>query len=429
MMATSDRVNWMKWGAMQVDVITDRGVWLALRDNWQAVFEADPEAHHFLSWDWIDQRLAKGSGQSIILAARDPGQGADYVAFLPLKMRSKQLDDGRYWQEIAAAGSPMSDFTGFICRPGFEEGAIPALAHALLARHWGVLWLHCFRASEQRTKLFVECFPQSDFRIEDYERRKETEGLNNWICPYASLPDTWDAYLELVSANTRQKIRRFLRKVEDSDDQRVTHASADTIERDLDIMVDLWASRWVEKEQQASDVHRAGLRDILEGVHQSGRLILPILWQGDRPLGALALIADDKSKALLFYATGRDLDATDLPVGLILHAHSIRFAIAGGFKTYEFLRGDEPYKFSFATDERRIRNVVIGTRKGGNWGGTLDPLAIPVVFRMTQQSAAAGNVSRAVVGCRQVLAADPGHAGARQLIARLNQVLRPRPPG
>ena len=38
---------------MQVDVIKSRDALLHLRGNWNAVYEADPEAQLYMSWTWI----------------------------------------------------------------------------------------------------------------------------------------------------------------------------------------------------------------------------------------------------------------------------------------------------------------------------------------------------------------------------------------
>jgi CelD/BcsL family acetyltransferase involved in cellulose biosynthesis len=404
---------------MHVDAITSREAWRDLRRNWDEVFAADPEAHFFLSWEWLDRRIAASRAQLLILCVKKSEQLTEYVGFLPLYMRSKQMRDGRFWQELITAGTPASEFTGLLCRPEEEPRAIPALAHALLERHWGILWLHCFQASQARADLFLGAFSPDEFRIDDVEHLKQTEGHDNWLCPTIRLPDDWDAYLGQISANTRQKLRRFLRKVEADDAYRITHADDATIERDIDILVELWGRRWIDKEGVASAAERAGLREIIKGVYATGNLILPMLWQGDRPLGGLALFIDRKTGTLLFYATGRDLDAKDVPVGLVLHGHSIRHAIEQGFAAYDFLRGDEPYKLSLATGEHRVRNIIVGTKVGGNRGGQLDPMAVPVVFQMVQQAAKAGDLRSAAVGCRQILDVDARHAGARALFDRL----------
>ncbi|MFX8797557.1 GNAT family N-acetyltransferase, partial [Acinetobacter baumannii] len=84
-------------------------------------------------------------------------------------------------------------------------------------------------------------------------------------------------------------------------------------------------------------------------------MYLPTLWKEDRPLAALATLIDRRKHAFLFYMTGRDETFDGPPPGVILHAHSIRHAIAGGFTEYDFLRGNESYKYSFGVKERRIR--------------------------------------------------------------------------
>ena len=62
---------------------------------------------------------------------------------------------------------------------------------------------------------------------------------------------------------------------------------------------------------------------------------------------------------------------------MILHAYSIRHAIAHGFVEYDFLRGNEPYKYSFGCKERKIYSIVLETRSGRNLGGTDRPQVHP----------------------------------------------------
>jgi CelD/BcsL family acetyltransferase involved in cellulose biosynthesis len=76
-------------------------------------------------------------------------------------------------------------------------------------------------------------------------------------------------------------------------------------------------------------------------------------------LGALALLIDAEKMSLLFYVGGRDATVKSPLPGVVLHAYSIRHAIHRGFTTYDFLRGNEPYKYSFGKKERRIRHVIV----------------------------------------------------------------------
>ena len=56
----------------------------------------------------------------------------------------------------------------------------------------------------------------------------------------------------------------------------------------------------------------------------------------------------------------------------MLHAYAIRHAIANGMTEYDFLRGNEPYKYSFGCEERRIRSLFVTTKDHRNLGGKLD---------------------------------------------------------
>jgi len=63
------------------------------------------------------------------------------------------------------------------------------------------------------------------------------------------------------------------------------------------------------------------------------------------------------------------------------HAHSIRYAIENGFTEYDFLRGNETYKYSFGVKERSIRHIVIGTKNGRNIGGRLNSRTVPAALK------------------------------------------------
>ena len=407
---------------MQVDVIIGTENWLKLRQNWEAVYAADPDAQFFMSWKWIDRRLVTGWGQWFILAVKEGAQSKDYVAFFPLKLQTNTNERGDFWQEVIVAGAPASDFCGLICLPEFDARAIPALANAVLERRWSVLRLHCFRASRKRTRLFVKSFPSSTFEVLDYEYLQNQEGVdvNHWICPYITLPDDWDAYLQTVSSNTRQKARRFLRKIEGSDEYRVTYSDADTIERDIAILGAFWGKKWQQSKGAQTNPIQKSLEEIIMDAFHWGELILPILWHGERPICCLSFFVDKKNNSLLFFATGRDMTFNDLPPGFVLHAYCIRDAIAKGFKKYEFLRGDEQYKFSFASETHKTRNIIVSTKSRANFGGTIDPMATPVVFHQVQEFARTGKVIQAERGCRQILEVDTLHAEARSLFRRLN---------
>ena len=127
---------------------------------------------------------------------------------------------------------------------------------------------------------------------------------------------------------------------------------------------------------------------------QSGLVYLPTFWHGDRPVAALATLVEPRKRTFSFYMTGRDETFEGPPAGVILHAYSIRHAIAHGFVEYDFLRGNEPYKYSFGCKERKIHSIVLETRSGRNLGGRIDPQVHPRPAAAGDRTSPQGTVGR-----------------------------------
>jgi hypothetical protein len=404
---------------MLVDVIDSFERFNRLRENWEAVYSADPEAQFFLSWTWLSQWLPARREPWFILAAKPHPDACAYVAFFPLRLHIKHSDGMGFRNEIGMAGNSAADYTGLLCLPDAQDQAIPAFARCLTTLNWTRLHLENVRISDERLRLLWTRFPARTFRTARIEHINKEDNIDNCICPQVSLPGTWDDYLDGLSANTRQKIRRCLRLVESDDRFRITHADADTVERDIEILVGFWKSRWGDRKRDRLNVALNLLRTVLPRCFHNGCLFLPVLWREETPLGALASFVDPYKASLLFYVGGRDESVASPPPGLALHAHSIRYAISRGFRTYDFLRGNESYKYSLGAKEHRIRCLVIATRTGRNIGDRLDPRSLPTVFRRTTQLHRAGQFEAAERGYRQVLNVEPLHPAALYCLGQL----------
>ena len=125
-------------------------------------------------------------------------------------------------------------------------------------------------------------------------------------------------------------------------------------------------------------------------------------------------------KSLLFFITGRDETYREMPAGYLLHAYSIRHAIAHGFTTYEFLKGNEPYKYLFGPQqERRQRPVSVVTKTNRNLGGRLDPRGLPAMLDMALEFEHQDELADAELAYRQILELAPDNALALYRFGRL----------
>jgi len=405
---------------MQVDVITDVETLAKMRQDWERLYKADPEAQFFVSWAWLVPYMRFYKGAWFVLAARLGNPGSPYVALMPMRMRTRMSGKtGLFFNEISMAGNNAADYTGAICDPVHAEMALKAFGRHVAQMGWARLNLENLRMSRERVFAFIGQFSRDIFAMREFSRVNAADNVDNCRCFAAALPDTFDGYLDnVLSTNTRQKLRRFLRKV-DAGELRITRADADTYERDIDTLLDLWRIKWGARkgDRLAAILHNN--RRVLRDSFRNGTLYLPVLWQGDRPIGALAIFVDPVKKALLFFMAGRDEAVTSVPTGLILHGHCIKLAIENGLTTYDFLRGDEPYKFAFGVTESKINCAQIYTKSGRNNGDRLDTRSLNGIFAGVTRLHQQGQLERAESGYRQILATDASHSRALYGIGQL----------
>jgi hypothetical protein len=406
---------------MQIDVIDNLADLNRLKSDWDTVYEADPESQFFLSWTWTANWFDGLNCQWIALAARPNLRASRYVAFFPLVLRTQRNESDGFYNDIGVGGGHFAGYTGLICTPNFQSDAIPAFANHMQQLNWTNLHLENICASPERLRLFFGSFPPSDFVTEKIERVDEGDGLDNNIYPYVKLPGDWETYLyKHVSPKTRKKARRFLRQVEDSGEFRITHASAATIERDIDTLLRFWEIKWGPKKgQRVTHIMVSNYRKMMMRCFESGSLFLPVIREGETPIAAQALLTDTKKRSALCLIAGRDLTVTEASPGFGLDVHCIRWAIQNGFATYDFLRGNEPYKYVFGCEDRRIEWLRVRTRTGRNLRGKLEKRSLPVVLEQVKNLREVGERVEAERGCRQILDVDPGHAPALDLLRQL----------
>ena len=396
---------------MQIDKISDLATFKQIRENWDAIYAKDPQAHFFLSWVWLSGWLPIVHESWFILAAK-PDKDSNYIAFFPLKMLVK-YESGNFKTSLSMIGNSMADYTGLICLPEFQTEVVAAFAAYLQQLSWSSFDLKSVLETDTRIPLLLESFFKDGFKLDRLRIQSvNREDPDSYIAPYISLPDTWSEYLQnYVSSNTRQKIRRFLRKVANSESFYITHANADNLKSHIEILLDFWGERWGKQMGDNFDVVMNYYRLILHHCFQHDCLYLPVLWQGERPLGAIANLVDREQKSMLFVITGRDRTVKTPPPGLVLHAGAIRYAIEQGFKVYDFLMGDEEYKYSFGVKERHIQHIVI-TNKNYALKRQDTQKILPLALQLTVRHHRANRLVKAEQGYRQILAAESEHPEA-----------------
>jgi predicted Zn-dependent protease len=110
---------------------------------------------------------------------------------------------------------------------------------------------------------------------------------------------------------------------------------------------------------------------------------------------------------MLFFMGASDTRRGKLQPSFILHAHSIQHAIEMGLVRYDFMGGNERYKYSFGAVERRICNTIIRAKPGARPGRVLDVRSVPSAMDMMKQLEIRVDLAALEKGFRQIIDVDP----------------------
>ncbi len=332
---------------LQVRKIERLEDFIALRQNWEAVYAADPHAHIFVSWLWLRGWFQIASPRWFILAAR-PDAASPYVAFLPLQWRGWRIGGVYLTRELHLGGKPLASYTGFLCRPEFEEAALHAFArHIQQAEGWDRLQMS--EVLDSRLPLFLAHFSPSHFEVQQQHSMPSL---------YIPLPGNWQAYTQnALSAATRRNLKRRTRQLENLEKFHTTSLQPERLAHDTGVLMSLWQQRWGPKPLAAQ--HRAMMHHFAAHNGLWGK----ILWDGQTPVSAQFALTDPLKKTFYTYLTGYNPQYARLSPGLVMVGYSIREAIEMGFRKCDFLLGADPYKLSFGSKQRGSQKVTITRRR------------------------------------------------------------------
>lgn len=185
-------------------------------------------------------------------------------------------------------------------------------------------------------------------------------------CPVLTLPTHWSHYLEGLAGRQRREIRRKMRRAGDEAIVSWHVARAPLSDGDLDHFFALHAASSPDKAHFMSPAMRAFFTDLIQLLVGRGEAELTFLLVDGRYAATfLTLLHRDEMQ---LYNSGFDPAlGVRLSPGWILLGYLIEDAIARGFQRFDFLRGEEPYKYQFGARSETIHQIRIeglGRRAG-----------------------------------------------------------------
>lgn len=178
-------------------------------------------------------------------------------------------------------------------------------------------------------------------------------------CPVVELPSSWETYLQSLPGKERHELTRKIRRLaREAPDTRVASASNRAeIETRLGDFLDLHRRSRAGKARFMDSRMEGFFRRVTVALADLG---LVRLWFLDGPSGPLAtFITLEWDGTVGLYNSGFHPDRAALSPGLVLLGHVIRDAIVRGKRRFDFLRGEERYKYDFGPQPEDLYRVTI----------------------------------------------------------------------
>jgi CelD/BcsL family acetyltransferase involved in cellulose biosynthesis len=292
--------------------------------EWRGFLDRVPASYPFQTPQWLLPWWRHfGSGKLHVMVFR---HGAETAGVVPAFLHEWE---GR--RQLTLLGSGISDCLDPVLEPSRQPAILDALAHHLRAfREWDVCdWQDLSAESPLRAMGPAE--PDAP-------------------CCRIPLDAAFEEFMAARPHDLKRNLRRYAKRARESGPVRfAVTANADPVL--LRAFVELHRARWNAVGLPGSiDANRAEafLYDAAGAMAGADMLRILALYFGEKPSGII--LALRKGSTIFGYLSAFDPAYEDVGVGHGLIASALEYAYGEGYKAWDFLRGDEPYKFTWGAE-------------------------------------------------------------------------------
>jgi len=331
---------------LQVDVIDSEEGLIEIAQEWSNLL---PRSHNdtiFLTFEWLSTwwKHFKDNRELRVLTARN--EDGELIGIAPLMIYRRRLLSLLSLKVMEFLGSGHSDYLDFILLKGREEEILGAFFRYL--REHGDEW----------DLLDLVDIPEDSMTLR-YVRKltlKHMDRIEN-VCPYITLPKSWDSFLLSLPKKRRRNFQYYLRRLKRDFSFQFGTVGGGDLQEKIDRLYSLHESRWRTKgtlgvfsDRKFAQFHR----DIILKSFERGWLRLYYISLNGNIVSVL--YAFRYGQRICYYQSGFDPEYSKYSLGTITIGCCIESAISEGVKEFDFLRGDEPYKYDWGANRAR-RNV------------------------------------------------------------------------
>jgi CelD/BcsL family acetyltransferase involved in cellulose biosynthesis len=322
-----------------------------LADEWDLLLEESSANRVFSSYLWQTTWWEiYQPGQIWAMAVRDDDGQLQGIA--PWFLCGRQ-PEARKVSQIGCVD--VTDYLQVIVRKG-QEGAVFSAFADYIAAH------------PDRYNVLELCnIPESSPMREWLPGLIEARGLScveevQDVCPVIALPEDWEGYVNSLNKKNRHELRRKIRRAGEVDWYIV--GPEHDINAEMERFFTLMRSSSPLKAEFLEDPHHAAFfAAVTPKLLQKGWLQLAFLLVSGEPAATyLNFTIGDR---VMVYNSGHNPELNGYSPGIVLLARLIEYAITHGFHTFDFLRGDESYKYDLGGQNTQVYSLTISAASQG----------------------------------------------------------------
>ncbi|MBI3734416.1 MAG: GNAT family N-acetyltransferase [Chloroflexi bacterium] len=335
---------------MQVTIHSSASIFETLHPEWNPLLGQSITNSFFLTWEfqktWWDHF---GGGQHLqVVSARD--EAGRLIGLAPLYLTHSE---GEAHHLRIIGGIDVADYLDWLALRGQEQAILAALFAAICDQTpypWTLLDLRPLPAATPTRALLPALAEARGFHV---------AACLSDVCPIIELPPTFEAYLESLDKKQRHELRRKMRKAHSDADVRWHVVGADhDLARAMDDFIALHQSSSAGKDDFMTPLMKDFFQALARAAYDAGWLELAFVEFNGRPAATYLNFAYDRNT--LVYNSGFDPQAYSLlSPGIVLLTHLIERAIQNGHQRFDFLRGDEVYKFRMGAKPTEVHQLAI----------------------------------------------------------------------
>jgi hypothetical protein len=266
------------------------------------------------------------------------------------------------------AASYHADYATLLCDPADLSAVAAAVVETLAgppdpahgSEDWDVVDLRRLRSDDPALAALEAAFCAVSAR-HDWEVTREPEE----VCPvlHVAVPD-WETYLQTLSTKDRHEVRRKMRRAETAGPVEFENVSDPSSA--VDDFIAIHQARWGEEglfpHTEGGARSRRFFRRLADLEGPDGLLRIGRLRVDGRVI--FMCVGFHDGGTVYYYNAGNDPQAQALSPGVVGVACYLRHGLAEGTRVFDFLRGDEGYKYRWGAVDEPIHRLIVTRRTG-----------------------------------------------------------------